>query len=318
MKKEKTRFYKELILTCILLIIIGGAYIYILISQQQKETKNYLYEISKKETAIIYQQLTGDLDSLQLISEFIKEEEDININKIKNIIQEKKLQNNFYEIIINIKDNNYFLNNHKIDTDIIKNKIVLNNISEEIKIENKFYYLYYIPIYSQNKEVGSLIALKDSNTIKKIMDTNIFNGEGYSQLISNTGEIIIRSNHINSNKEVNNIFEVNFKNEEQKNKVQKDLQKQKSGTNKIVSHKDKIKKVMTYLPVEINNLYIATFIPEQTINNEFTKIILLSILLIISVVFIILLFIILLNKRKEESKRKILDLAYKDELTQRI
>lgn len=316
MKQEKNRFHLKIILAIILIVIVGGFYIFSLINQQQIQTQNYLYEISKKEAAIIYQQLTGDIDSLKLIAGFISQEKEANKKEIKNIITQNQLNNNFYEIIIQLNNqNNYYINNKQINMNKVIDPNIAENIIKEIQIENQWYYLYQVPIYQKEEKIGTIVGIKTSDPIKKIMDTNIFKGEGYSQIISNMGEIIIRSNHINSNKIVNNIFEVNFKNDQEKNNIKNKLLQQKNGITNIIYDKDKIKKTMIYLPIGIENLFVATFVPTAIINQEFTRIILLSVILILSVATIILIFIFSINKNKEKNEKIILELAYVDELT---
>lgn len=308
MKKEKKRLVKKISIVIISIVLIGGIYIYIMNEQQRKETTTYLYEISQKESSIILQQMTSDFNFLRDVKNNMENEKDI--SKIVNEVKE----NNFFDIIIYVKNQYYSINN-RINNNINLNLTEISDgVTQEIEIENKMYYLYSVS-FSVEEQEGKIIGIKESKIINKITDTNIFNKEGYSQIISNQGNIIIRSNHKNSNKIVDNIFDVQYKNKEEKNKVKNDLLNNKNGITNIVYDKDNIKKVMVYIPIGISDLYVATFIPEKIINAEYLKIIFLTILLIISVAFTIIQFLLFINKEREKNKKEILKLAYQDPLT---
>lgn len=308
MKREKKRLVKKISIVIASIVFVGGIYIYIMNEQQRKETTTYLYEISQKESSIILQQMTSDFNFLRDVQNNIENKKDIS-----EIVNEVK-ENNFFDIIIYFNHQYYSINNKINNNTNLNLTEISDGVTQEIEIENKMCYLYSVSFSLQEQE-GKIIGIKESKFINKITDTNIFNKEGYSQIISNQGNIIIRSNHKNSNKIVDNIFDVQYKNEEEKNKVKNDLLNNKNGITNIVYDKDQIKKVMVYIPIGISDLYVATFISEKIINAEYIKIIFLTIILIISVAFTIIQFLLFINKEREKSKKEILKLAYQDPLT---
>lgn len=313
--REKNKFYIKFIFILICILLIGGLYIQILINQRKMEIENYLYEISKKEANIIHNKIENDINVLKIIQKTFNDGN--NENEIIN-----KYKTNFEEIKIEINnEKKYLINNLNINIEKINienneyyNKALNGeeNISKEIEINNNYYYLYNIPIYNNNKIIGVISGINNSKEIKNILNTNIFNGEGYSHIISNNGQILVNADHKNSDANTNNIFDIKFKNIKEKNNTKNNLLNNKSGNTKIISNENK---TLVYVPIEKNNFFIASFIPERIINFEFNKIIFLTILLIISILIIILLFIFNIKKYKEKNKKIIYELAYKDELT---
>lgn len=291
MKNKKNNNYINIFISILLIILIGCFYLNILITQQRKEIETYLLELAKKETEIIYYEIQNNFYVMDTL-----------IDKTKNneVVELKKVKDNFNNIILILNGKQFnLLNEEKTEKEQIdidkENYDLAMRGKKSLAKENNGNYYYYLPITKNNKIEGVMIGILSTEKIEKVINTNKFNNEGYSHLIDNKGNILIRSNNKNSNKIVKNIYEVKFETE----KIKEEINKNKSGIISMYYPNDKIKKVMAYVPIEKYNLYITTFIPEHILNEEFKKIIILTILLLLFITIIIIILIKNINKYKK-------------------
>lgn len=87
------------------------------------------------------------------------------------------------------------------------------NISKPLidKDTGKLTKTYAVPLYNNGKIVAVIAADYDVEFVSEFLSISTFNGESFSLICDSNGEIIIPSYHKNSNSNITNLSQVNFK-----------------------------------------------------------------------------------------------------------
>ena len=292
---------------------------------QAVDTQKYLEEVTSQYKNTIVKQIEGDIQTLLALATFIQLSDDFEISEIIDFLVVENEQNDFRRMgyvdenlkgyivgyegelhkDVDVSDETFIL-------DAFKGKSVLSETMPD-KYSNQFINCYAVPIFKDGKVSAVLTATNTTETFSSIVDQKVFNGSGYAHIIDDKGNFIIRSNHALINEEMLNIFDNGHMGTKNENEILKHLDKNEEYFSGLSFNGNLY--WMCYIPLGINNWYIFCLVPQDTVNENFTKlfnmftVILLLLILLFAALFIFI-YHILKNRRQALAK-----LAYFDPLT---
>lgn len=167
--------------------------------------------------------------------------------------------------------------------------------------------------------VGIMISEMLHSSVSDEFSISFFGGTGFSHIVNDKGDILIRSNHKNSSRIVENIFdEINsYGNDEEKVRdFENMLAGRKSGMSKFIYRGDDY--VFTYVPVEnIDDWYFISIIPEDVITQNANDLVQSSQLLLFFISVVIVLFAAFLLVARQSNKdimKKEHEIKYREQL----
>lgn len=176
--------------------------------------------------------------------------------------------------------------------------------------------IFSVPMKKEESVVGVVFAAYDGNYFVKDLQMETYQNEGIVLIINAEGTIIGRNAAAEKAKIGNDLFEYfdsSGKGDElQAEQLRSDVKSAKKGRISIKNDKNHC---MYYHPIEVNDWYIITMIPEDIIMAGMSKVI--SSAYIIMGFFIILYLItfLIVMRMQNNNRRKIERIAYVDELT---
>lgn len=306
-------------------MIIGFYIFYELNKVQTNDTKQYLNEVTLQYKNILLKQIDGDLQTLEALSTFIEQTGTYDKEELLATLEVENNKNKFISMGYVSKDNigyNLYINGDKYyDVDVSDELFILQALSGqrsvsktiEDKYTGDYVNCYGVPVYQNGVVIGALTASNRSDTFASIMNQPLFNKEGYTHMIDNNGTFVIRSSHDSVPSDMLHIFDHNFIDAS----LREDLLDATNHSNDFFTsfryqNKDYW---MTLIPVGVNNWYICSIVPHDSVNGNFTKLsqTFAGILLFIFCLFAILFYYISSMTRK--NKKNMYGLAYFDAMT---
>lgn len=325
MKKIKNKF-NSLIITiiCILLILITLiSLLAMFIKQSYKlsvsELEDSISSISQIVSVAIDNKFDDYFNNLNIASRGCSQLDDID-----EIIEYLDLTNekiNFRRISYVTPDGTARSSNGEIFNVNVDGQLkdVFEGKDVAIYEQKSYYYelpalILSVPVYKNKEVVAILMANSSIRGIEKALNLNIFDGNGYTHIITNEGNSVVLS----ENKEnFYNFFDKIENSGEFLNKTTSNLKKDFSGGKSgLVYYKfNNSNKIAAYRPLQRNNWYVLTIVPTEyatkSITSTIARITIISVLIVI-LFSIILIYIIIdgIRKKKEIEKN-----AYVDPIT---
>ena len=289
----------------------------------KNEAQSYLSEMSLQSASVLKEQLNGNLNSLTNLSNFISGislDQNTMLSKLVSVSDENKLKRIGFILPdgrtyttdnqnMNLKEREYFK----------KSMEGVASISDTLidKVDGKRINVFSVPIKNHDKITGVLFATKSVESCEESLSVSTFGGEGYFYVVKSNGDIVFSSNHPSNKKDIKNIFsylkDQNIENEPVFDTVQKNMNQKQSGFLEYTS--DNIHRYMNYSPIDINDWYILSIVPESVVSSKTDEIMYRTIIIfiIISCAFLLLLLynIAMQNRNKDILRKK----AYFDDLT---
>ncbi|MCC0649037.1 EAL domain-containing protein [Clostridioides sp. ZZV15-6598] len=282
----------------------------------ESETKNYLLEISEESKIAINSKLKSNLNELESISKFLEIEDNFNLEKTLKILESYNKNSNYNNIGMilpngkgyakgifgtDFSDRDYFKLAIKGTANISK-PLIDKNTGELTKT-------YAVPLYNNGKIVAVIAADYDVEFVSEFLSISTFNGESFSLICDSNGEIIIPSYHKNSNSNITNLSQVNFK----KTFTFKNMKISDKG---VVEAKESGKEIyMAYTSLGINDWFIISIVPKIVVSKKLNNLMMITIIgwIILSFLFLGVILYILYSKAK--SQKTIEKIAYTDLVT---
>lgn len=131
---------------------------------------------------------------------------------------------------------------------------------------------YAVPIKQDKKIVGAMIVWNTTKQMRENLEIERFAGEGFSQIVDQEGDLVIKSS--NSNEAVS---EMNFFDDVKKHgsvlegdslkQMKKRMKNYKSGM--IYFQLDGIERTLNYRPINQEGLYLFSVVPTKVANHQF-------------------------------------------------
>lgn len=283
-----------------------------------KQTKNYLNDVSTQIVMNVDSKIKFILSDLRLIADFIKQYEG---DSRYEYLSKRKTSYKYYDIgIIDLGGKAKFLSGEEFD---LKNTISYKKGTEGKEysevIESLGVVLYSVPIFDDNHEVSSiLIGVSNKESMNDILNIDNFNGEGTIAIINSKGKHLF----IGKNSELIKNLSYKYKDSGEEPWAQKmlnDFKNEKSGNITITSSKD-IKCLLSYYPITkgLNDWYFVLIVPEDAVLGELNKLNSFTIIMTLIITCIIGIITWLLYTIRKKHLNQIENIAYLDSVTNGI
>ncbi|KPI57315.1 diguanylate phosphodiesterase [Clostridioides difficile] len=283
-----------------------------------KQTKNYLNDVSTQIVMNVDSKIKFILSDLRLIADFIKQYEG---DSRYEYLSKRKTSYKYYDIgIIDLEGKAKFLSGEEFD---LKNTISYKKGTEGKEysevIESLGVVLYSVPIFDDNHEVSSiLIGVSNKESMNDILNIDNFNGEGTIAIINSKGKHLF----IGKNSELIKNLSYKYKDsgdEPWAQKMLNDFKNEKSGNITITSSKD-IKCLLSYYPITkgLNDWYFVLIVPEDAVLGELNKLNSFTIIMTLIITCIIGIITWLLYTIRKKHLNQIENIAYLDSVTNGI
>lgn len=316
-------YYLFATITSLFFLIFGTGFVYCMMKQNRNQSIEFLYRAAEQESVTIRNQIKGNWEILDGVAACLSNMEEISQTELRYILQEINRDNTF--IRMGLVDENGYTDLVDIDG-IVYEQINLSgeqffidsmggvrSISDTRRDPLKEGYINYygVPVRKDGKVTGVLCGMNRTDKLRSVLDAPIFNAGGFSNIIKSSGEYVVRSLQFETF--INHISEIGTFDERTLNAILTDLE---GGKGNFVEYEyNGENQWAVYTPLEINDWYILSIVPEHVVNNHYSVV--LGVILIISIAFvIIILFISYINYLTDKNRRLLEKLAYIDPLTE--
>ncbi|MCC0644186.1 MULTISPECIES: GGDEF domain-containing protein [unclassified Clostridioides] len=283
-----------------------------------KQTKNYLNDVSTQIVSNVDNQIEFILSDLRLMADFIKQYEG---DSRYDYLAKRKTSYEYSDIgIIDLKGEAEFLSGKKLDLE--------NTVSYKKGIEGKEYteliesldvVLYSVPIFDDKHEVSSiLVGVSQKESVNNILSIDSFNGEGTIEIVNTKGKPLFIGKNSELIKDISHKYRGAI-NEHWVPKMMDDFKSEESGEIIITSSKN-VKCLLTYHPVtkDLNDWYFVLIVPEEAVLGELNKLNIFTIIMTFIIIFIIGIITWILYTIRRKYIKQIEDIAYLDNITNGI
>ena len=139
--------------------------------------------------------------------------------------------------------------------------------------KNKIYVnVYCTPILNKDTYLSeaTLFAAFENSRFRQMIEITSYQGNGYSYLVDNNGDIVVDSNNPNAFDDLENIYSsMEAADSSNKNAIER-LEKniRKSTTGYVTYYNRGVKKYLYCAPVGINDWYMLTVVPVAVVNER--------------------------------------------------
>ena len=177
--------------------------------------------------------------------------------------------------------------------------------------------LYSTPIMGQDGNIQAiLIAAYRTEDFRSTIEVKSFNGEGYSYMVTNTGDVVVDSEQKTSFQNMTNVY-LSMENADPSNtrsveQLHHYMEHHESGS---LIFRNKVDKYMYCMPVGINDWYLLTVVPVSIMEHQLKRIIWNTIILIVILLAVFLLLIRFIVQQQKKRQEELMTLAYVDPIT---
>lgn len=186
--------------------------------------------------------------------------------------------------------------------------------------KNKIYVnVYCTPILNKDTYLSeaTLFAAFENSRFRQMIEITSYQGNGYSYLVDNNGDIVVDSNNPNAFDDLENIYSsMEAADSSNKNAIER-LEKniRKSTTGYVTYYNRGVKKYLYCAPVGINDWYMLTVVPVAVVNERLYKVVTSTVIFAV-VVIIVYIALVMFNARLQRKRQEELaSMVYVDELT---
>lgn len=319
MKKYSTS--KRFVIIVIALVIGSLLYTNIFYNTMRERVLSMLSEIAYQSTQVLKKEVEKGEAVLSNVADYIAQEDldtdyiltkldtlnDDNFFKRMGIVDLEGVGRTTDGLIMDLSDRDYFLKGLN-GYSSISGTIIDKSDGKEINV-------FSAPIIKEGEVVALLFATYATDYYRNLLTTTIFNGQGYTYVIDNKGDRVIASNNKNSKIDFTNFYDAlneDKGNEATAKKLRTAIEHNETGN---LTYTYGVGKYMDYRPLEINNWYVLTIIPDEVIATYTNSLMLLSASFALICVGAISYLVVYIYKQKEKNQRDQEEMIFTDALT---
>ncbi len=323
-KKQKNLFIGLFVL--VLLVISGLSWMLVEKGNSivDSEVQNYLSETSLQTAYKVNQRVDHNLSTLTILSNNLKQ---IHQDQYKKTVF-NTVDNSAFEWI-GFVDENGILKVDGFEEKNIGNLEVIQNAmkgtagvsSELVKVYSDVKgALYVIPFEKADSHFKAVAGWIPPSTMKLLLNTDTFSGNGFAHIISKDGNFILRSTNQNAKIGGDNFFttfeslaimDKGYSLE----KMKEDIKEGKSGYIEF-DVDGSTSRSLTYKPLDKGNWYLLSVVPSDNYSQSISGYIhfaLIALAVSVIALFLVVVFVVLRITLKKN--QEISDIAYKDPIT---
>ena len=308
------------LLLIFMIVIIAYVYTSYLDHFLESETQTTLKELSQQSATTIQNRLRGDFNTLDAIATYIGNDSPDNILDALPVLKQENDRNSFKRMGIitsdgiahttdgydeDFSDRNYFYK-------ALKGQTVVSGILRD-KFGGEPITVYAAPIRSEDKVLGVLFATNAISQYSNVLSVTSFDGRGYSYIINDNGDIIIRSNHPGSNQDIESITELSYSNDKMRTKVLEALKARETCVAEYSHNGEPY--YFSIAPVDTNNWNVLIVAPKSVVSEKSSLIIQSTLLTWGIILFFFTTLIVYIEIHQRKSRRELKRMAYTDDIT---
>lgn len=314
---QKTK--KPFIIICSLIaMIIVGVTMLIYVNYVQhslwEDSVSDILEATSQESESFQLYLNKNFENLNNILKTILDKDELNIDTYLKKLAENNSSYNYINL-----DDKYYLNYEGKYSLTSSNIEKINNFDNNGITQPYFNNQTGVNVIATYTKIDNKLLIKETNVdyFVKQFSLSFYNNLGFSYIVNNDGEVLIRSNHKNSNRTMKNLYDI-IDLEGNKQDVIDSFKSAISNGQKGIAlfnyHNNT--NLFCYVPINYtNNWYIISIIPNDAIMTQANRIIIFTVILSLVIICSIALILLLYHYNDKKQKKEIMNLAYYDPLT---
>lgn len=311
----------------LLLLALTGAYTKKLQEMIDNESYGYLEEISAQINTNLSKEMSSNHAVLTTLGNKVEQNTEWPLEKILKDLNSEKEMYAYREIALIDKDGNWCSNRiNKVLSELIPCIVKMKNgkefvISEIVSIEGKECLVFFSsinPITIEGREFIGIGAAVEISLINDMISLTLFGGQGYAHVVTEKGNVVIRSAHKNNDFLGYSLFsyleDSQFYDGVTVSNIKEDFLGKHS--RKIHYIKNDVDTLSIYSPVGYEDWYLFVVIPANILTEKSQGFYYLTILMcaVISGIFVALVLVLFIFQIK--SKEKLLNALYTDRITE--
>lgn len=283
MKKNSSKAYRTKILSGCIVVILAFVFTFLwfsnrLLSIMSDTNNSFLEETSSHQAALFNTKLN---DQLAVLESLAKQFADINFSnytELKNAVLSLNDIGDFQQLTVADSSGACMSNNNTYSANISKKQYFQSAIHGEPTVSNGIdvnaqgedILALSVPIYQKNKIVGVLTGTYERSVLDSLFSTTMFNGNGYTYIIDSDGNIMVKTENVNSLVSGSNYFElledVELLNNTSLEAVRDDFARGNANTiNYKVGSQERY---AAYYPVGLHDWYVISVITDEVIATQ--------------------------------------------------
>lgn len=315
-------FFIALVIICIMSIIIVTT-IQQLYWTQEKESKQYITEMTDKYRSDLEQEIKDDFSELNSMATYLSA--DFTDDRLFSILRGIRYYNSFINIgYVSVDNKGTFISTSSSDFIHIDNveldsvnaaftgnaSVCLSNLLNK-KQHSNFYFAN--PVFKNHKLAGALVGVRSNLKFLSITNKSYLNNTGHIQLIDSSGNLLLNSRDKILGQNVTNIFELKNAFLTSKKAFQSSLANGKSSFTSL-SHDGKSYWVY-FTPLSVNDWFVISYVPQSHLSTTYKNLTKTTIFILFGTLLLFLILFIYIYSLMKRNREFIYQLAYTDSLT---
>lgn len=332
MPEKNKRFFQTKLgwlvpVLCLCFLAGSLVFLFYMMRENTRDKTLYLDNATKQNQGTILKQIQGDFQSLRGIATLIGDTQAVDTKEIYRVLQRINQDNAFIRMgfadlggnicLADVDGSRHNLNLTGRDffEEALTGREVVSETFEDTLVPGTYINYYAVPVRDWNGDiVGVLCAVNSTDILRDIVDVPILNGEGFSSILNSEGHLVVRSARQKAAE--NNPYrldQLGAFDPQELVRIEKALETGESASfTYTVSGQAQLGVVE---PVGINGWYMISSIPQQVLNQQYSKTAFgTSVIIAVACILFLLLFY-LQRRMMTQNHEKLLHLAYDDPLT---
>lgn len=312
------------------ILIVGSATAHYLNNILESAITDQLKSKTEQYKINIRRQIDADFQALHTLASFL-EYFDGDEEAFINGFTTSKQYNNFEHMGIFDKSSQNFRVtidedvNEKVSLDSMNDNVidVINRACQGESCVSKIYnipgseksmFAYAVPVSSGGEVVGALIAAVYTDVFEGVLyDKSVFGGTGHVHMISDTGDILVKSDESVIEGETDSIFAENYISPDEKEKISQAMSAGESCISEFVYQN--VSYAVLLEPIGVNDWYLFSVRTAQSVSSDIYKLMTNIQIFTAGFLILILIFIAYGYHLIYQSNRRLIKSAYYDSLT---
>lgn len=318
--KRRKHYYQAIIAVCLCFLAVGIGFTAYMMKRNEEQNISYFKEASQNTGNTVENLISSNMETLDGVAITIGEMNVTDLQHLLPVLKEINNRNAFYRMgFIHTSGRGDMVDiDGTIHKDVDFTGEVFyqkalegeNSISEAVQDPYSDRYLNYygVPVIINGETAGVLTAADNTDRIRMMLDTAIFSGGGFSNIISSSGEYIIRSLKSSGVIHIEEIGEFSSVDLDQ---IYRDLE---AGEESFIEFEDNgTKSWASFRPLKINGWYLLGIVHKKDVNGAYYSI--MGTIILISMAMMIFTFLIyFMSRMQRKSDVRLEKLAYEDSL----
>lgn len=285
--------------------VVVGAVLFLLtflfISEVKKQlwqqSVNTIIESTRQGCSTLRVQLQNEFESLGTLSQSLQLFPDREIYELDEVLRNyARLDKN---VILYLKDGTSLPSDAQADEEVRKdleeidgeNGIIDPHISSVTGMNT---FNVFVKVKIQDGTEGYLVKEYEVGSIVDSFSLSFYNDAGFSYVVNTSGDVLIRPPHPNSNKTVQNLFDMLTESENEPEQLEKfALSLEEVRTGWAVFYYQGESTVFCYTPLKLeSDWYLISIIPKKVVDAQTDQILIRTFILILSIIAGILLLVL--------------------------